>query len=196
MNNEQIPKAIVEKLPDESKPKTKWIFKSKTHFFALLGAVVAWFPGVEKLIVEHPQEVLLGVYVINTILRRATNGGVHLFPKADDLKALSEKSHLIIFCLLTIALTSCAKVRTYRNDLNTLEQGLKLEPLTPIAREFAFVPYGCKETATGLDCNRPFDIVGDILDFLEPKRLIASVFEGVSTGLKSFTTKKNESDSI
>ena len=81
---EEIPKAVVVEYPDGSKPvKSKSLFKSKTHFFALLGVILAWFPGIEKLMSEHTQETMIIIYIGATILRKVTKGKVHLY-KGDD----------------------------------------------------------------------------------------------------------------
>ncbi len=200
---EDIPKAIVIEYPDGTKPKKpKWIFKSKTHFFATLGALAAFSPKIESFIVENPQATMIAVYILAAILRRVTDGKVYLFPKSNDLSEMVKKVKILA---ATFFIISCGKVQAIREDSKQLQKGLKHEtpvfkafkPFLLVAFSFFFSscslsfqrefdsttlqePNNIKESLT-IDTTAPFKTIDKLMDFATPSNILSSIFEGFKT---------------
>ena len=61
----------------------KSIFKSKTAAVALLTGLIGFYPPVKEFVSENPESVLLGIGILNLVLRAVTKEKVVLFPNGD-----------------------------------------------------------------------------------------------------------------
>lgn len=58
---------------------SKPVFASKTNIVQAVVALAAFYPPARDLVAAHPTEVLVGLSIVNILLRLATKGRVHLF---------------------------------------------------------------------------------------------------------------------
>lgn len=62
----------------EEIPAKKAPWQSKTLWVALIGAVSAFIPAIQKIIVEHPEAYAMGLGVIFSALRLISSGKISI----------------------------------------------------------------------------------------------------------------------